>query len=237
MLYKLLSPIWRRVVRPLWYKLSGKEKKTLLMLFDIYEPIEQNFTFIRSSSQSITYAKDIFPQIKEAVFEYLIKLPETKVINISDVGGGCGAGSEYIRAQLQIQIAKSFPQRTVKINMTMIEQAGWYEEWCNRFYPKIIFLKDDIFFHEKIYDFLVCSAVIEHVEAPFDFIERMQNMTKEKIFIYAPYNEHPLSPDGHINKIDDEFLNVLNPQKLTFIKSKAWRFKGGMVLIILPGKA
>ena len=238
MLYKLLSPIWRKTVRPLWHKLSGKDKKALLMIFDAYEPTElMGFTLTRSTPQSIIFAKDIFPQIKEDVCEYLVKKPQTNNINILDIGGGTGAGSEYIRAQLQISIAKAFPERVCKVNMTMIETAGEYEEWCSRFYPKITFLKADIFTHEKIYDFVICSAVIEHIEAPFEFINRMLGMAKEKLFIYAPYNEHPLSEDGHIVKIDDEFINALDAPKLTFVKSKAWRFKGGMVLITLPGKA
>ena len=237
MLHKLPSYLWRNTLRPLWYRFSGKEKKALLMLFDAYEPTEQlNFSLTRSAPQSITFAKDIFPQIKEAVSEYLAKRPDESVINIADIGGGTGAGTEYIRAKLQIHIAKSFPERVVKVNMTMIESAGWYEEWCNRFYPKIVFLKADIYAHDMIYDYIICSAVIEHVEAPFEFIKRMRGMTKERLFVYAPYNEHPLKQDGHINKIDDDFLKQLDPLKLTFIKSKAWRFKGGMVLITLPGQ-
>ena len=121
--------------------------------------------------------------------------------------------------------------------MTMIESGGVYEEWCSRFYPKVTFLSADIFSHEKIYDFAICSHVIEHVETPFEFIGRMQAMTKESLFIYAPYNEHPLSQDGHINRIDDEFIGSLDSPHLTFLTSKAWRQKSGCVLIVLPGRA
>ena len=238
MLYRLLGPIWRKTVRPLWYRVSGKDKEALLMLFEAYDPSELlNFTLTRSTPQSITFAKDMFLYVKNAISEYMADKPDVRSINILDIGGGNGAGSEYIRAQLQIHIAKAFPSRSAKINMTMIESGGEYEEWCNRFSPKITFLNVDIFTHEKIYDFVICSHVIEHVEAPIEFIKRMQCMAKERLFVYAPYNEHPLSQDGHINKIDDKFISALDSHQPIFIKSKAWRPKGGCVLIILPGKA
>lgn len=237
MLHRFLLRAWRKKARPLWYKLSGKNQRALLTLFDAYEPTgERDFTITRSVPQSVTFAKDIFPKIREAADEWLAANPGAGTLCVLDVGGATGAGTDYIRAQLQIHIARAHPERDVRVSMTMLDNSAEYGEWCGRFHPKVRFLKADIFRHGEKYDFVVCSAVIEHVEEPLAFVGRMQGMARWRLFVYAPYNERPLSDYGHINTIDDGFLAQLGAA-LTFVDSRAWRRKGGMVLAVLPGRA
>jgi len=192
-------------------------------IFEAYEPFpypvepEHNHTLHKWLPQSSVFAKEILPYIQEAIEAYLNVSPYVNEVNIADVGGGVGVGSEYIRARLQIYFDGYGYNRDVKINMTNIDTFKACREWCNRFYPKVNFLPIDIFEHERVYDFVFSSACVEHVSCPESFVKRMQYLTKHLLFVYVPYNESPLIP-GHVNTIDDRLIALLK-MYCVFIKT------------------
>lgn len=206
-----------------------------MALFDAYEPTEQpNFTLTRSAPQSLAFAKEMLPRVTAMVDAFLNDSPDATEVTLADVGGGIGAGTEFIRAQLSIHLARTRP-RPVSVRVTMIENAPEYAEWCRRFYPGVDFMCADIYEHTVTYDFVLSSHVIEHVDAPIEFVARMRRMAREKLLVYAPYNERPLKAYGHVNTIDDALIAKLDSPTVTLVRSKAWR--GGCVFLEFRGNA
>lgn len=213
--------------------------KNLPMVFEAYDPFapeSSDFTFQRWLPQSIQFSKEILPLIQETISIYLKNNPNVNEVTIADVGGGIGAGSEYIRARLQIYFDK-IEDRDITINMTVIEINKAHKEWCERFSPKIIFQYHNISnLDEKRYDFIISSHTIEHVEQPSVFIEAMQQLARKNVFVYAPYNEPlPSKTAGHINTISDHFISQFMPLRKLRVNSEAYALP--CVLFVLPGKA
>lgn len=215
--------------------------KQLSMLFETYDPFypgcSDDFTFGRWFPQSVTFAKEILPFLQEIMSTYIRENQAVTEISIADVGGGIGAGSEYIRARMQIYFHKT-ENNNVIINMTCIDTNKSFKEWCNHFSPKIIFQHGNAFNMIEKYDYIISSHTIEHVEQPYMFGEYLAGLARKNVFIYAPYNEFPLPKEtsGHINTIDDTLINKLNPLKVVHINSAGYGQKD-CVLFVLPGKA
>ena len=203
------------------------------MFFCAYDPFEDgtDFTMKKCIPQSITFAKEMLPQIYKTICSYVEGDQQPKRLSIADVGGGVGAGSEYIRARLQMRFLDT------QVYMAIIEINGRYREWCNHFSPKISFLCEDIFRHEGIYDYIICSHTVEHVTSPSIFIRRIQQLARKNVFVYAPYMEQPLPQEaGHISTVDDTLIDQLNPLEKIYINSEGYSQKE-CVLLVLPGCA
>jgi len=117
----------------------------------------------------------------------IIKLipPETK--NLLDVGGGTGIAAAIIRAV--------YPD----IDLTVVDiSKNCMPFWKKRKIDGLLLKGDRISFDDKLFDFVMASHVIEHLENPTVLIREMWRVTKNRLLIVVP--------DGDVHLYDHQII-------------------------------
>lgn len=187
---------------------------------------------IKKGSQSKQFMIDMLPHIQK----YIHKFPRGTRFDVADVGCGTGHGTNLLGS---LYCGSELGYR---MRVSGIDIAPTYHNYISvfcRFMKHIVVDVKDI---EQTFDIVICSAVVEHVRSPFEFIKKLKAISHGVVFVYVPYKEDKnILTSGHVNIIDDEFLSKLDPVSIEFIESPAWglfltpRYK--MVLAELRGTA
>lgn len=210
---------------------------TFRLMHECYNPFpsEPSFVFDKWLPQILAFAREIYPTLESYVKDY----PTNSNISLLDVGGAIGAGTEFFRARLQRFVTAQMGKSS-RIEATILETDLQCKEWAEHFCPKCKFINDSIFDITLKYDFVIASHVIEHIFEPFDFIHKMQTLAKDKVIIYAPYNEtlppEHISSARHVTSITMELIESLSPIEVKLITSAGWGGDNGCILAVLSGK-
>lgn len=181
--------------------------------------------------QSIQFMVDCLPAIQTLFQRCWIGLP----LRVLDVGTGSGAGANLL--------ATLYSGRLLGFEATVdaMEIASSLERYARARFPLINYLVGDAWDlkPQDPWDMVICSHTIEHVERPVEFLRHLQALARHWVFVYAPYNEIDRIP-GHINTIDDTFLETIGAGDRRIAFSPAWNpqvHKDPMcVSFTLPGR-
>lgn len=201
-------------------KFENLRRKLLGKLADRFEIIEK-----QSAQQSRMFMIDIIPHIHRLYFDW----PKGKILKVLDVGIHCGAGTALLA---EVHNPKSF--NYLKMEVTGIDIVNPFKDYIELCYPSVNFIQKNIFdiSDDEVWDLVICSHVIEHLEEPLPFIERLRQLTSGYALIACPYNEQPLR-SGHIQTINDEFIAKVNPIEHYVYTNFCWRGKGDCLIMVL----
>lgn len=208
-----------------------KEHDNFRLMHESYNPYPNDPDFVYDAwlPQIMSFAKDIYPYLEKYVQDYR----QDDTISLLDVGGGIGAGTEFFRSKLQRFLYLN--EKKSQLHATILELDLKHKEWAEHFYPKCNFINTDIFNIHSEYDFVTASHVIEHVIKPFDFIRQLKKITRDKVIIYAPYNEEISDPPGsHVVSITMDLIESLDPIEVALIHSDGW-VSGQCILAVFNG--
>jgi hypothetical protein len=109
-----------------------------------------------------------------------------------------------------------------KVKVDAVDFNDLRERWVKIMYPKINYKVADVYdLPANHWDIVYCSHVIEHVPNPRNFLEKLVNISKGFLFVYAPYNEIDRIP-AHRNTITESLFEGFNVENLSILKSMAW---------------
>lgn len=182
------------------------------------EPPPYDLTFLKTAidAQGLVFMADLWPFIAD----YLRTLKWGSKIRILDVGAGPAAGTDWLGRVL----SGSF--FGVRAEVVAMELMPTYGNYATLFHQNCKYLSGMILSDlapDDIYDVLIASHVIEHVDDSAEFVREMQMRTKGIVFVYAPFDEQEPLSEGHVNTFTRESLEALGATKIDLIHSMGWR--------------
>lgn len=203
---------------PHWVK---SLKETSVVGIPLSEDTEENLDkFLIDAKcfdeQSIQYVIDCLPLLNEYC-DY-INLPKWSTYKLLDVGSRTAAG-----ANLMGNLYADWHYGNYQFIVDALDlDTGWVE--YAKLFPYINSYRNDNIFdlQPDSYDICFCSHVIEHLEDPVAFVNRVTEVSKHFSVFYCPFNEHnPI--EGH-RTITEEIIDMCNPIWKKLIKSNhRWR--------------
>jgi len=173
------------------------------------EEIEAN-----GGAQSRAFMIEMLPHI----WSHLRTYPAGSTFTVLDVGPGAGYGSELLASLHNTDfLGYRLVVDTVDLSTDYADVIRFHSKFIrnNRY--------EDIFEMSDTYDIVIASHVIEHVENPLEFVNRLREFARQRVFVYAPFDEpqEALTP-GHISVLDKAFLANFNNDEWTLVHSIAW---------------
>ena len=181
--------------------------------------------------RSMQYMVDLLPHIQE----FIATQPRGTRFTVLDVGPGTGHGTALL--------ADLYRGNPLGYGMQVsgLDIRDYYATYFAAHFPDLPLVIEDVFDHHTKYDIVVTSHAIEHIPDPLGFCRRLQEMARLAVFVSAPFNEPPGQlAAGHINIIDDAFLEQLQADQVVIHKSVSWgAFKDPpyeSIIARLPGR-
>jgi 2-polyprenyl-3-methyl-5-hydroxy-6-metoxy-1,4-benzoquinol methylase len=175
---------------------------------------------------------DLLPHLQRLLAEH----PRGRTFDVLDVGPGTGLGtallaSMYRRGRLGY-----------RMNVTALDISPAYQHYIPAITPYVPFVREDVFDHDRTYDIVIASHVIEHIEDPVPFVRRLQELARLAVFVVAPFNEPADNlTTGHVGVIDEALVTELDPTEWSTMHSVSWgAFMDPpyeMLIARLPGRA
>lgn len=185
-----------------------------------------------SGAQSLQFMIDLLPHIQKLIGTY----PRGHRFTVLDVGPGTGLGTELL-AELY-----SSGRLGYRMKVSVIDISATFRNYLRAVAPRVRFTLGDVFDHTRRYDIVIASHVIEHVDDPVAFCQRLQELARIAVFVVAPFNE-PADKltRGHINVIDEATVTALKPTSHVLVNSVSWGAMFDppyeMLIAELPGMA
>lgn len=171
--------------------------------------ISEEQYYINAHQQSRIFMCEIFPTIYR-----LIK--REAHVSILDVGAATGAGTALLRDLLH-------PRGFLYAKATVIAmdiEPTFQQHAIDNF--ELSYLVADIAtLHTNQFDVIVSSHTIEHVEDPYLFLTHLKRVATKNVVITCPYKEIDRI-NGHVNTIDDTFINATDPKEVHIFQSAGW---------------
>ena len=164
-------------------------------------------------AQSLQFVIDILPYLHEVMVTHYGRLDELSLI---DVGPGSCVGTNLLTALHSDHVVFS------KLKVQAIDYTNIRQRWVSALYPKVDHKVGDLFdLPSRTWDLVVCSHVIEHVEEPRPFIDKLLDICKGFAFIYSPFEERERIP-YHLSTITRDTYAGIERCRLEVLKSMGW---------------
>ena len=152
------------------------------------------------------------------IWEELKREPRRSTFSWLDVGPGAGYGAGLL-ADLYSGIGLGY-----NLEVTTADIRGNFTDLIALESPNIKeHLVGDIFSMQREFDFVSASHVIEHVPQPEDFVRRLQQIARKRVFILTPWKEREDKlTKGHCNIFDESFIEKLGNPEYETLHSVAW---------------
>lgn len=207
--------------------------------------LEERSTLIRECVTSIGANPDLFvdkaiPQsalfmaeLIPIIHKLYIGLPTNAQKSVLDVGPSCFGGTALL-ADLHTQ--QSFNK--LKLKVSAVDIVDIFRPVQELLAPNVEFFVQDIFtIDNRVWDFIVCSHVIEHVPNPSAFLGQLQLLACDFVLVACSWAEKPLTTKGHINTIDEEFVLAVGGRELQTFVNYNWGKQRKVCTFWLPGSA
>ncbi|HSR66052.1 MAG TPA: class I SAM-dependent methyltransferase [Xanthomonadaceae bacterium] len=132
-----------------------------------------------------------------------------------DVGAASGFGSRFLASLHRDHSIYS------RLEVEAVDISPGRKRWVQATAPDVCFTVGDLFeLPSRAWDLVVCSHVVEHLDKPRPFIEKLRDVCRGFAFVYTPYAEEPrIKP--HLSSISEADYDGL-PCEFHRIKSMGW---------------
>ncbi len=152
---------------------------------------------------------------------------------VLDVGPQSFGGTRMLQA---IHDPRSFCK--LRLEVTAIDIVNNFEMLQKLIAPEVEFLVQDIFsVKERVWDFVICSHVIEHVPDPMPFLRQAQSLARDFVLVACPWEENPLTTRGHVNTIHPTFVEKAGGTDLNIYTNYMWGKQRQVCIFTLEGTA
>jgi 2-polyprenyl-3-methyl-5-hydroxy-6-metoxy-1,4-benzoquinol methylase len=196
------------------------KRKSLGKLADNLFAIER-----KNVQQSRLFIIDLIPYIYRLYYNWSTDKP----LRVLDIGIECGAGTALL-AELHNRRSHNY----LKMEVTGLDIVEDFRNYISVSSPFVKFVKKDIFDipDGETWDLVICSHVIEHLADPFPFIDKLRKLTSKYTIVACPYNETILR-SGHIQTINEAFIDKVKPLEHHIYTNFCWRSRGKCLIMIL----
>lgn len=164
-------------------------------------------------AQSIQFVIDCIPELHRIMRKHYNRSDH---LSLLDVGAGSGAGSNIF------SMLHSGRHVYSKLRVDAVDYIDSRLRWVKTMYPRVHYKVADVYdLPDNNWDIVFCSHVIEHVNNPEIFLEKLIDICKGFLLVYSPYNEIDKIP-AHKNTITESLYDGLKIETLNFIKSMGW---------------
>jgi hypothetical protein len=167
------------------------------------------------------------------IHRYYLPAPTNVTKTVLDIGPQSFGGTRLLHST-----HNSATFNKLKLGITALDITSQFTYLQKMIVPDIEFLIQDLFtINERVWDFIICSHVIEHVPSPIPFLKRAQELARDFVLVACPWDEFPLTTKGHVNTIDAEFVERVGGENLTIYVNYMWGKQRKVCIFTLPGLA
>jgi SAM-dependent methyltransferase len=164
-------------------------------------------------TQSIQFMIDLLPHIQQL----LAGQKRGSRFDVLDVGPGTGHGTALLASLYRGN------RLGYQLTVSALDISRQYEHYIPAITPHVPFIRENVFNHQRRYDIVIASHVIEHLSDPVPFVRRLQEIARLAVFIAAPFNEPADNlTKGHVTVIDEQLVKELDPVEWHTIHSVSW---------------
>lgn len=186
-------------------------------------------TIDKEIPQSALFMVELIPIIHRLYMD----LPANALKTVLDIGPSSFGGTALLA---NLHAKQSFNR--LKLNVSAVDITARYQLLQKIVAPNIDFFVCDVFLiKNRVWDFVVCSHVIEHVHKPFEFLRQLQSLAKDFVLVSCPWAERPLTCKSHINIIEEDFIAAAGGRDLCTYVNYSWGKKRNVCSFWLPGYA
>ena len=164
--------------------------------------------------QSELFMTEVIPHIHANYLD----LPENVLKTVLDVGPQSFGGTSLLS-----RLHSKYSFNRLKLSVSAIDIHSKFSGFCSILSPEVNFVCGNIYdLAPNSFDFCIASHVIEHVDNPVGFVERLANISRDFVIIAAPWMESQPLTKGHINIIDKSFVDSVGGTGLEVKVNYSW---------------
>ncbi|ASQ89792.1 hypothetical protein CHL67_01620 [Prosthecochloris sp. GSB1] len=177
--------------------------------------------------QSALFMTELMPTIHRLY----MNLPANVQKTCLDVGPSSFGGTALLA---DLHTEQSFNK--LKLKVSAVDILDRWRSLQEMLAPNVEFFVQDIFtIKNRTWDFIICSHVIEHVSNPSVFLKQLQLLARDFVLVASPWAENPISTKGHINTIEESFVNEVGGRDLRTFVNYGWGKQREVCSFWLPG--
>lgn len=163
-------------------------------------------------AQSVVFMADILPHLHAKLVAHYRR---PQVLKALDVGAASGFGSRLL-ASLHADHSLY-----CRLEVEAIDISPGRRRWIQATAPEVRFQVADLFaMPSREWDVVTCSHVIEHLDDPRPFIEKLRDVCRGFAFVYTPYAEDPRIKPHRSTITEADYAGL--PCEFHRIKSMGW---------------
>ena len=186
-------------------------------------------TVSKGMPQSLLFMVELIPFI-HGLWGHL---PEGSRRTVLDVGPENFAGTALLA---KLHAPDSFNR--LKLEVSALDISDEFVLLGELIAPEVeLLVRDVASIRDRVWDMVIASHVIEHVEDPVEFMKELQKRAREFVVIACPWREDPVVTPDHVSTIDKEVVMAAGARDLTIYTNFSWGKMREVCMFWLPGLA
>jgi hypothetical protein len=191
--------------------------------------LDPDIFITKSMPQSQMFMVEIIPWIHKLYMHE----PANIVKTILDVGPQTFSGTALLSS---LHTKESF--NNLKLEVSAIDIHDKFDNIRKVVCPEVELVISDIFtLKDRVWDAVICSHVIEHVDDPLQFMHRLQQIARDFVIVACPWSEDPIETKGHRNSIKKDLVRRAGGRDLQIFTNYMWGKRREVCIFWLPGLA
>lgn len=180
----------------------------------------------KSMPQSTLFMAEIIPVLHDLYAD----LPPRATRTVLDVGPQNFAGTALLA---QIHARRTFTD--LKLRVSAIDIVDRFALLKEIVAPNVEFIHGNVFDLEPgSFDTVIASHVVEHVPSPQKFVHQLQAVANDHVIIATPWKEKLPLTQGHVNVIDEAFVESVGGERLTVYSNYSWGKNRKVCIFVVP---